>query len=208
MKKLYLVFCFASLVLLNACQEGNGKSKEKEPTKSTSIAPSNGSLPIACVNLDTLKLYHKLYEELETRIKSEQRKAERQLSSKEQQYRKEVDNFKRRVQGGLVSDKEIQEKGLAFQKKEQELMMQQRALSQGLAATEQELIQEWFDTISTYMEEYNKDKGYQVVLPYQAGTFLYMNNALDITEEVLEGLNEKYDADEKAGSSEEKKESK
>jgi len=204
-KKLYFVFCFASLVLLNACQEGNGKTKEKEPTKSSTVTPTNGSFPVACVNLDTLKLYHKLYEELETRIKSEHRKAERQLSSKEQRYRKEVDNFKRRVQGGLVSDSEMQEKGIAFQKKEQELMMQQRALSQGLVVTEQELLQQWFDTISTYMEEYNKGRGYQVVFPYQTGTFLYMNNALDITEEVLEGLNEKYDSDKKA---EDKKESK
>ena len=158
------------------------------------------------MNIDTLKLYHELFADLEERMTSEQRKAKRQFAAKQQQFQTELQNFQRRAQGGLVSQKEMEQKGQEFRLKEQELMVQERNLSQGLAITEQDLLKEWFETLTVYLEEYNKDKGYQIIFPYQAGAFLYVNNALDITSEVLEGLNEKYEEDKANAKDEEKAE--
>ncbi len=207
MKKLYFMLPLAILVMLGACQQGGGNTA-KDSAKGSGIAPASGSLPVAYVNIDTLKLHHELFADLEERMTSEQRKAKRQFTAKQQEFQTEVQNFQRRAQSGLVSQKEMEDKGQEFRVKEQELMVQERNLSQGLAITEQDLLKEWFETLTDYLEEYNKDKGYQIIFPYQAGAFLYVNNALDITDEVLEGLNKQYQANKENTKDEEKTEDK
>jgi outer membrane protein len=43
-----------------------------------------------------------------------------------------------------------------------------------------------------YIQEYNSDKKYDFILTKMGGNMLYTNEALDITKEVVEGLNAKY----------------
>ena len=46
------------------------------------------------------------------------------------------------------------------------------------------------DSIEAFIKEYNKTRGYDAIL-FKAAT-LYINPALDITNEVVEGLNARY----------------
>jgi outer membrane protein len=46
--------------------------------------------------------------------------------------------------------------------------------------------------IMEYIQEYNSDKKYDFILTKMGGNMLYTNEALDITKEVVEGLNAKY----------------
>lgn len=202
-KKLYLGCCIATMIVFAGCQQESQSTNKTTP--SSLVLSSNAStLPVAYVNLDTLKLYHELYADLEDRMKSEKRKAQRQFTAKRQQFQTELQNFQRRAQNGLVSQKEMETKSRQFQAKEQELMIQERNLTEGLVITEQDLVKEWFESLTAYLEKYNKDKRYQIIFPYQATTFLYVDNALDITADVLKGLNEEYESNKE----EEKKEKK
>ncbi len=46
------------------------------------------------------------------------------------------------------------------------------------------------DSVQNYIKEYNKSKGYDAILFKAAG--VYFNPALDITDEIVEGLNARY----------------
>ena len=46
------------------------------------------------------------------------------------------------------------------------------------------------DSINAFIEEYNKSRGYDAIF-FKAAT-LYINPALDVTDEVVEGLNARY----------------
>ena len=46
------------------------------------------------------------------------------------------------------------------------------------------------DSIKAFIEDYNKSRGYDAIL--FKGATLYINPALDITDEVVEGLNARY----------------
>lgn len=53
--------------------------------------------------------------------------------------------------------------------------------------------EELFDKVASFLKEYCKNKNYKIVLNYTKGTtILYAHESLDITEEVLAGLNEEY----------------
>jgi outer membrane protein len=49
--------------------------------------------------------------------------------------------------------------------------------------------------LSSYLKEYNKGKNYTFILGYQkGGGILFANDSLDITREVLDGLNKEFES--------------
>ena len=84
-------------------------------------------------------------------------------------------------------------------RKQQELQSYQQnagAALQDEQAKEQEKL---YNKIADYLKVYAKDKGFKMVLTYQKGNsaILYADPALDVTSEVIVGLNEGYKADKK-----------
>ena len=50
-----------------------------------------------------------------------------------------------------------------------------------------------FDKVAAYLKEFSKDKKYKIVMNYAKGTgILFANDSLDITQDVLKGLNKAY----------------
>lgn len=67
------------------------------------------------------------------------------------------------------------------------------------ARAQQEIAQrqiELNDSIEAFIRDYNKEKGYDAILFKAAG--VYFNPALDITKEVIDGLNARYEKGRKA----------
>ena len=62
----------------------------------------------------------------------------------------------------------------------------QRSVEQELAQQQSQLN----DSVEAFIKEYNKSKGYDAILFKAAG--VYFNPALDITDEVVKGLNARY----------------
>jgi len=86
-----------------------------------------------------------------------------------------------------------------LQRKQQELQGYQQnagAALQSEQATEQEKL---YNKVADYLKVYAKNKGFKMVLTYSKGNsaILFADESLDITSEVIKGLNEAYKADKK-----------
>lgn len=81
---------------------------------------------------------------------------------------------------------------------DQELLNKKNTEAQNYLASlqreaEQEMIQQQMqlnDSIEAFIKEYNKTRGYDAILYKAVG--VYFNPALDITDEVIKGLNARY----------------
>ena len=64
-------------------------------------------------------------------------------------------------------------------------------LSSLLPAKEQEVL---YNKVAEYLKTYAKTKGYKMVLTYSKGNsaILFADESLDVTKEVIKGLNEAY----------------
>jgi len=81
-------------------------------------------------------------------------------------------------------------------KKQQNLRVYQEDLSRKLRQKEAELNNELYKTISDYLKSYGDENNLQLVLTYSRGSdVLYANEGLEITNEVIEGLNKAYNAE-------------
>lgn len=114
-------------------------------------------------NLDSLKT------ELESRIKDYQAK-QASLSAKEKQLTEEL-----------------------LGSKEEQLVNYQQIISEKMQKEDQELTTRVLARVNDYIKKYGEDKGYDIIMAAtQYGNIVYSEKGKDITEKVLEGLNNEY----------------
>ena len=79
-------------------------------------------------------------------------------------------------------------------RKQQELAQLNQNASNSLAQDENTEINAVYTTISDYLKKHAEEKGYQYVLTYSKTnpSVIYADSKLDITKEVVEGLNKEY----------------
>lgn len=78
--------------------------------------------------------------------------------------------------------------------KQQQLADYQRAVQENAQQEDKKLTQGIISEINAFLLEYGKNNHYEIILiANQSGTIAYAREGLDITEDVVKGLNEAYD---------------
>ncbi len=152
----------------------------------------------AWVNVDTLMSKYDMYFDMKKELEESSRKKESELNAKSRSFEKEAYDFQEKIQKGLVTRSEAQQLQNNLANKEQELYRLRDEMRIQLAEEEQVKLRIIHNSITEYLKDYNADKGYHIILSNTfGGPVLYGHPALDITNEVLEGLNKRYSASRK-----------
>ena len=200
MKRLNLFFIPAiiGVCLLISC---NGQKAPEQTTTTVSqttgiLSVSDGS--IVYVELDSLTANYLLTKDLSAELEEKMNKLEADLINRQKRFEANVADFQNKANKGLETRARLAEI-------EQQLTVEQQNMYQlaenyrSEMADEQAVMQrKILQAIMDYLKEYNKEKGYQLILGNAFDAkILYVNPALDITASVLDGINAKYKAEQK-----------
>ena len=142
--------------------------------------------------------------------------AQKELEIKENEFTQVLEQLAASYQSGLKS---YQEKGRSMslkkrQETENELMQQQQILNQRQQQAQQELqkfgqerMDEINESIQDFVTDYAKANGYTYILGTtdQTKAVLYGESTMDLTDVIIEAINDEYKAASKTESSQEKK---
>lgn len=107
------------------------------------------------------------------------------------EWEKEMTAF--RQEEGSMTRKERELTQELLEQKQQQLVDYQQAIQQQAEQEDLEMTRKVLGEINRYLTEYGKERGYRVILAAtDMGNIAYATEAMDITAEVLEGLNETY----------------
>lgn len=178
-----------------ACGNKDNGTGTSAPTTKTVATPA--TYKIVFVNSDTLLTKYQYFKDLQKKMESKGKKAEGDLASKQQAFQREVQQYQQQQNTLSAEQRAATEQRL--QRKGQELQAYQQnagAALQNEQAKEQAAL---YDKVAEYLKGYAKTKGYKMVLTYQKGNsaILYGDAELDVTQEVVKGLNEAYEKDKK-----------
>lgn len=167
----------------------NSKSTN-ESTASNSMI-STESLSIAYVNSDSLLKNYNFFKDLEKKLIGKREKLNIEYQNRAEGLQKEIANFQSTAGNMTISQAKAVEEDL--RKKQQNLMMYQEQLGQQLRQEEGKMNAELYDKVADYLRVYGMDKNLQLVLTYTKGSgVLYANDSLDITDNIIVGLNDAY----------------
>jgi outer membrane protein len=149
---------------------------------------------IAYVNIDTLVRNYNLFVDKSTELTQKRNESEAELQMQSKKFENEVRDFQDKASKGLITRAKAQTLQQELAQKEQQLYAMRDNLAMQLSEDEQVMYRQVLNEVMVYLEEYNKDYNYKYILSNSfGGQLLYTDKSLNITSDVLKGINEKYD---------------
>lgn len=178
--------------------------KSKKPVNQD-VEASGELLPIAVVNTDSILKHYTLAVEASDKLMAQYEESTVKLDTKAKALQKEYETFQRDVvdfqrkveANAFLSRERAESEQSRLQKKEQQLMSKQQdlenlrqKLSSDFMNEQAALTQQLQDSVQQYLREYNADGHLHLIL----NEAVLMNKVAgyDITDEVIEGLNARY----------------
>ncbi len=178
---------------------GNGKDQLSDVVTGEQDEQSiDRDYSIAYVNIDTLISEYQFFVDKRDQLNEKMGESEADLQIKSRNFEREVRDFQEQVNKGLITRTKAQLLQQELAQKEQQLYATRDNIAQELSEEEQVMLRQGLDRIMKFLEEYNKEYDYKYVLSQTFGSqVLYADKSLNITRDVLNGLNEKYEKENK-----------
>lgn len=172
----------------------------QEKPKTTTSAPvttENKSEAIVYVNSDSLLNNYEYFKDVRSKFQEKSKKAQVDLNAKGTAFQREVAEYQKGAQTMSADQRAATEERLA--RKQQELAAYNQNAGSALQNEEAAENEKLYNKVSDYLKSYAKEKGYKMVLTYSKGnpTVLFADPSLEITKEVVAGLNEAYKKEKK-----------
>jgi outer membrane protein len=159
----------------------------------TTAAPANDNKGgIVYINSDTLLSKYEYYKAVRVKLQNLSQSAQTELATKGQVFQKKVAAYQKSVSSLNLAQRTATEKRL--QKEQQDLQDLSQNTAKQLQEEQDAQNSKLYDKLAAYLKTYCKAKGYKIVLTYSKSNpaMLYGDESLDVTNDVLVGLNEEY----------------
>ncbi len=194
MKKIILGFIatagITALLTLCSCNN-NGTPAANQDGDSTAVAGS-----IVYFNLDRVLNEYDMANDLRSVAETKFNSINQEVNRRGTKLEKDIKTFQDKINKGLMTQSvaEIQSKKLQDQQNSFNQYAAQK--QQEIAEEQQVMMNQIADAIKTFIDNFNAEKGYAMILTTQGDILpapvVTADPALDITDEVLEGLNAEY----------------
>lgn len=200
MNKLKLFMVAGIAALISSCSGSDKGTPSSTGNDSTTVTdePIETAINIRYVSMDSIYKNYTLAQNvsqeaqtLASNLQSYQAQLQNQLQSKYTQIQQKAQSNGYLSQASYEADvKELEKTNAAYQNM---YAKREAEAAQTLDNRQKELN----DSVQNFIKLYNKEKKYDAILIRDAA--LYFNPALDITDEVIKGLNDRYKGEKSAG---------
>lgn len=194
MKKNFTLATMA-ILLMASC---NNQSPKMDEQPSEAGDTTQSGMKIAYVEVDSLMTQFEYAKEMSQDLEKKSLNARNTLTSKGNQLQAAANNFQQKLQNnGFTSREQAEGVQKALQRQQNDLAALQARLENELANETQKFNIALRDSLNHFLEIYNKDKKYDIILAKSGDNILMANQKYDITQDVINGLNKRYKKAEK-----------
>lgn len=179
-------------VMFVQCNNNNAATATSAPATATATATSN--MKIAYVEIDSLLTKYRFWNDLNEQMIKKEENIRTTLNEKAKALDAAMREFQRKYENnGFVSQESAQQQQARLVKQQQELQALQEKLSKDLADENQKNSLQLRDSINSFLKIYNQTKGYSLIISNTGfDNLLYADPAYNITQEIVDGLNARY----------------
>jgi len=159
---------------------------------------NTGELKIVFIDTDSLVTRYKFFTDGNDRMVKLEASMRRRLENASKKLQKDYEEYMRQGKAGLLTLKQQQDTEADLTKRQQDLALLEQSLSEKLMKEKQALNQQINETVATFIDAYRIEKGYTFILQKQTlNSVLSADPALDVTNDVIDRLNAKYEFEKK-----------
>ena len=196
MKNTSLILSIISLIAVVAfgiltLTKGNSKADVAAEGEATEAAACKGA--IVYVDLDRILMEYDMANDLRSVVETKVQNIQAEVTRRGQKLEKEVASFQEKIEKGLLTRSVAEAQSQKLQQQEIDFNNYAGQKQQEIQEEQVVMMNQLGDAIKTFLEKYNEEKQYAMILTNSAGApVVTADKALDITDDVLAGLNEEY----------------
>lgn len=178
----------------------SGNKQSGGSVSGTAAASIPSDIKVAYINSDTVLEHYEYLKAKRLQLEEKTKKIEQEYRTRAQGLQNEFTAYQRNVNNMTLGQVKAVEEDLG--KKQQNLQLYQQSISQQLMEEEQKLNRELYERVTKFLKQYAADNNIQVVLKYDpTSDLLFAGEALDVSQDVIKGLNTAYQSEGKGGTS-------
>lgn len=189
MKKL-MIIC-AAVALMASC--GENKSTQPKDNGLVKAGEKTEAGKIAYVEVDSLVTQLEMCREAKAALEAKGKQFEQTITAKTNAFQKAYQAFGQKMQTtGYGSQAEYEAAQKNLQRMQEEGAKLEQQYHEILAKEQDEFNQRLRDSVQAYIAVLNADHRYTMILSKSGDNVLYADPSLDITDEVIKGMNKRY----------------
>ena len=148
---------------------------------------------IVYVDLDRILMEYDMANDLRSVVETKIQNIQAEVNRRGQKLEKEVIAYQEKIQKGLMTRSVAEAQGQKLQQQEIDFNNYAAQKQQEINEEQVVMMNQLGDAIQTFINNYNEEKQYAMILTNSGGApVITADAALDITDDVLAGLNEEY----------------
>ena len=196
MKSIKTIICALCATIATLTFTQCAQAPQQAPT--APVAYNGATLKIAYVDIDTLLINYNLWIELNDEMIRKEESVRATLNEKARALQNDYEEFERKLNNNAFATRERAEaEQNRILKKREELEATSERLTNELAVENNKNSVLFRDSINAYINDYNKTHGYNIILSRIGDNILYIDNAMNITQEIIDGLNARHEKNKK-----------
>ena len=186
MKK-YIFPALAIAAMMVSCNNQSPKMDDQP------AAASGEGMKIAYVEVDSLMTQYKFAKDYSVTLQKKSNNARNTLNQKGNALQAAMANFQQKLNNnGFQSREQAASQQAAIQRQQNDLQELQARLENELASETAKFNEALRDSLQNFLKSYNEDKKFDLILSKAGDNILMGNKKLDITQDVINGLNKRY----------------
>ena len=163
------------------------------PTCAQTPCEASTGLKVAYVDFDTLLTSYDFWVSVNEEMINKRENITAELNKAATALQKEMEQFQNKVNNNaFVSQERAESEYNRIMKKQADLQAKQERQANEFAAESSKNDMIINDSIQSFIKAYSKEKGYDIILT--SASCLFIDNAMNVTHEVVDGLNARYGA--------------
>ena len=169
----------------------DGKKAEAPAEGEAAVAAEAGA--IVYIDLDKILTEYDMANDLRSVVETKVQNIQAEINRRGQKLEKQVAEYQEKIQKGLMTRSVAEVQGQKLQQEELDFNNYAAQKQQEIQEEQVVMMNQLGDAIQTFITKYNEEKQYAMILTNSGGAPVITADAsLDITEDVLAGLNEEY----------------
>ncbi len=190
MKNILLVMNVILLVLVGYLYYLHFKNHGKvvQAIKKSEAIINDGKSKVAYIDLDSLQNNYGYYQTIKSDFERKQSAANDEISAMQKKYQNRAMQLQQKA--STMNQKEQESAMQEINKMQQDLQTKKQVIDNELYNYNSKMKEDILTRIQNFLKQYNKDGRYSYIFSYEPGFMFYKDSTLNITADVIAGLNQ------------------
>ena len=191
MKNILLVTNIILLILVGYLYYLHFGSNKAMAVKQVTTSAATGDFPknsrVAYIDLDSLQNNYSYYKKVKQDFERRQTSANNEIVALQKKYQNRAMQLQQKA--ATMNQKEQEAAMEEINKMQQDMQARKQSIDNELYNYNSKMKEDILNRIQNFLKEYNKDGRYSYIFSYEPGFMFYKDSTLNITPDVIVGLN-------------------